>query len=212
MPISTHNVSRSSRFAPGGAQIDDCEAESLKRQDIEEHFRMRWAATSVADILQAFSNHPSDFESFCADLLRRQGYHADVTPPTRDGGYDLVLVDPSGRSMIAECKCYATSCPIGRTLLQKLVGANRTVGASGLMFITTSRYSAEARAYAQVVGMVTIDGPQLVSMAQRVQAGFGGSPASRVPHLKSVNPRFQVELTDLEFLECLPEDMRHLYA
>ena len=54
-----------------------------------------------------FPYHPAGFEGFCADMFRSLGYTTEVTPASRDGGYDILLRGRDGVMSIVECKCYA---------------------------------------------------------------------------------------------------------
>ena len=130
--------------------------------------------TSVRAIIEAFRDEPTDFEEYCASLFRRIGYEATVTPPVNDGGYDILVTDANGRSSVVECKCFDTSHPVGRPLIQKLVGANGTVGADGMLFMTTSRYTSNAIEYAREVGVELMDGDGIVAMAKRVNGSNDG--------------------------------------
>ena len=138
--------------------------------------------TSVRAIIEAFRDEPTDFEEYCASLFRRIGYEATVTPPVNDGGYDILVTDTNGRRSIVECKCFDVSHPVGRPLIQKLVGANGTVGADGMIFMTTSRYTSNAIEYAREVGVELMDGDGIVAMAKRVNGGNddGSDTASNV--------------------------------
>lgn len=121
-----------------------------------------------------------------------------MTPPARDGGYDLLLTRGDER-WIVECKCYARHVRVGRPALQKLVGANNIVGADYLVFVTTSDYTADAVAFARQLGMVLVNGDDLVRMSAEV--GFG---AATPTHLDVAN----VELSRAELLRHYPPDLR----
>lgn len=134
-------------------------------------------------LAERFCERPTEFECFCAQAWRRLGWEARVTPPSRDGGYDLWLRSPDGASWAAECKCYAPGHVVGRPLLQRLVGANATVCADRLLFVTTSCFSAEAAAYAAEVGMSLVDGEALERLLGKVGLSCAAepSPASVAP-------------------------------
>lgn len=185
-----------------GQSIGYCQLESYKRQLVMKRVKARQCATSVRSIIASFSSHPTDFEPFCADLYKRFGYRAFVTPPVNDGGFDLRL-EKGGRTYIAECKCYDLSNRVGRPLLQKLVGANTTQHAQGLIFITTSSYTAQAVAYANECGIQLIDGNTLVQMCTQA---WGNS----LPQ-QAIDPSL-FELTEDDLLCQIPEDMRHKFV
>ena len=127
---------------------------------------------TIDAITRQFKENPTDFEEYCAQLFRLQGWIATVTPPSRDGGYDILLQDKRGITCIVECKCYQPSAKIGREAIQKLVGANAIRKANQAMFITTSDYSPDAIQYANQTGVKLVNGSGLIQYAK--QCGFGG--------------------------------------
>lgn len=181
-----------------GIPVDYCAEERAKRDAVLGQLRARRTATSIDAIIQSFSGNPTDFEGFCADLLRQFGWQAQVTPPSRDGGFDLRLYGPTGTSYIAECKCYSRNHHIGRPMLQKLPGANMTEHAQGLLFITTSRFTSDALEYARQVGMQLIDGAQLVRLCQEAAQSQGDVQP----------PESAFALTRADLMQHIPADMR----
>lgn len=123
------------------------------------------------DLYLRFCDDAHGFEEWCAALARICGYRAEVTPASNDGGLDVRMWLGEAK-VIAECKCY---CPhdmeqakrdaVGRPLLQKLVGANAVERADGLVFMTTSSYTAPAVRYAEEQNILLLDGNDLVDMA-----------------------------------------------
>lgn len=157
----------------------------------------------AAALAELFSERPTDFEELCAAAWRRLGWEARVTPPSKDGGYDLWLRSPDGASWAAECKCYGPAHVVGRPLLQRLVGANATLCADRLLFVTTSSFSAEAVSYADEVGMELVDGEALTALLGRVgrtvppaaqPGGAGPRPLTRGEILSHVAPDLRARL------------------
>lgn len=163
-----------------GHEVDPCAEECQKQQVAYENARRRYGLAVSSQVYQAFSDCPTDFEEYCAQLYRSFGYAAETTQRTNDGGYDLVMTDPEGRSCIAECKNYEPGNIVGRPLIQKLVGANSVVGASRLIFLTTSSFSSEAFQYAQSAGVELVDGEALTRMLDRRRAAESLSGAAGV--------------------------------
>ena len=184
-----------------GQTIGCCKEERAKRSLLANEMASRMNATSIMSVVNMFRDNPTGFEPFCADLFRRYGYRAEVTPPSRDGGYDLKLWK-DGVSYIVECKCYAPNHHIGRPIVQKLEGANRIAQANGMMVITTSGFSQDAMDYAAQTGILLIDGNRLLSMIQQVY----GTGERRQPISES-----QVALTRHELLARIPADLRDRY-
>lgn len=173
-PFSAYRLACALRDA--GTDVAPCEQELAKLSRLATEAELRRGARNVDELVARFRDRPTEFEGFCAELFRALGYEVTVTPPTGDGGYDLLIVDPAtGEGSIAECKCYARGRSVGRPLVQKLVGANDAVGAAGMLFLTTSAYSAGAREYAGQVGVTLVDGPGILALCERAW-GEGRAP------------------------------------
>lgn len=150
-----------------GEEIQKTLEEQQKQRDVLRVAQQARKAQTVEGMVACFSANPSDFEEWCAGLLRQNGYQAEVTPPSRDGGYDITFVDSVGRSGIAECKCFNVNHKVGRPLIQKLVGANASMQACRLLFMTTSSFTPDAFEYAKEAGVELLDGSALVGLGKR---------------------------------------------
>lgn len=117
----------------------------------------------IQKIIDSYEEHPTDFEKLCALLFQKMGYHTQVTAKSNDGGYDIVLWKNQSKAIV-ECKCYSAGNKIGRPAIQKLVGANNTALADGMVFITTSEFSSYAVSYAKEAGVELVDGRRLLSL------------------------------------------------
>lgn len=86
---------------------------------------------------------PIAFEEYMANLFRECGYEVIQTPPTNDGGKDLIL-QYDGKKYYVECKHF-TEGAVGREIIQKLVGAGIVDGdVDGFVVATTSYYNDNA--------------------------------------------------------------------
>lgn len=146
--------------------IDLCDEEILRKMVVEERHTRFAKAHEIDSIVEYFKDEPSRFEALCAELFEKMGYIAQLTPPTNDGGYDIILTK-NGEKSIVECKCYSAENKIGRPLIQKLVGANEVVGASHLVFVTTSSFTNEATVYAHSVGVELLSGTDLFRLLKQ---------------------------------------------
>ena len=118
-------------------------------------------AKEITSIRDRFSDHPQDFENFCAELFQKMGYKVYVTAKVKDGGYDLIL-HKDGIKTIVECKMFSQSHTVGRPLVQKLVGANFEAKAQRMIFVTTSKFSNDAVRYACDAGVTLVNGEMLI--------------------------------------------------
>ena len=108
----------------------------------------------------------------------------------------------TGATAIVECKCYARNHHVGRPVVQKLHGANATVGAQEMMVVTTSSFTQGAVEYAAQTGVRLIDGPQLLSLCRRAWPSES-SPLSF--------PTTATWLTDGDIMARIPTDLQRRY-
>ncbi len=88
----------------------------------------------------------AEFEHFVANLLEAAGYKTRVTPPSGDGGVDVIAHrDPIGlEPPIIKVQCKRTTNNIGGPVVQQLTGA-LAPGSSELgLFVTLGGYSKDA--------------------------------------------------------------------
>ncbi len=112
-------------------------------------------------------------------LLVKMGYGGLEVPTEHlgapgDAGLDgLIRLDPLGLDVVyAQAKRY-TDRHVGRPDIQAFVGALHGAQASRSVFITTSRFSADACDYADHVNarLVLIDGPELAALMREHDRG-----------------------------------------
>jgi hypothetical protein len=88
--------------------------------------------------------HPRRFEELVAELLARQGLEARLTPPSRDGGRDVIARQrsPLGHHLYyVECKRYAPDRPVGVGLVRALYGVVEADRATAGLLVTTSHFT-----------------------------------------------------------------------
>jgi restriction system protein len=115
-----------------------------------------------------------DFERLVVQLLVRMGYGGSVKDAGRalakggDEGIDgIIKEDRLGLDVIyVQAKKWQTGNTVGRPEIQKFVGALAGQGAKKGIFITTSAFSNEARAYTprNETKIVLIDGEELTQL------------------------------------------------
>lgn len=118
-----------------------------------------------------YSLRPRQFEELVAEILASYGWDVHLTPPSRDGGYDIFAIsrDVSGveSSWIIECKKYAEHRKIGVDIVRALYGTTAVLqhGANALLATTSyftkgakefkaSRYNLELKDYDAVLQWV----------------------------------------------------------
>lgn len=127
----------------------------------------------AADLLARVIKQPPEFlEQLVLTLLNRMGYGGLEAPAEHlggpgDQGLDgLIRLDKLGLDVVyVQAKRY-TDRHVGRPEIQAFVGALHGAQASRGVFITTTRFSAEAKDYADRVNarLVLIDGPELANL------------------------------------------------
>lgn len=150
-------------------------------------------ADELLDAVLAAS--PAFFERLVLDLLVAMGYGGAVKHAARtlgrtgDGGLDGVIrEDKLGLDVLyVQAKRWARGNTVGRPVVQAFVGSLIGAGASRGVLLTTSRFSAEAVAYAasmQNYNIVLVDGAALAELM--IEHGVGVSTEA-IYTIKAVN-------------------------
>ncbi len=122
---------------------------------------------------------PVAFETLVLRLLGAMKYgasgHIESTAASGDAGIDGVISqDPLGLDRIyVQAKRYDRDRTIGRPTMQAFVGALQGQQADRGVFITTCRFTGEALAYADRVGVriIPIDGDEMASLMLKHRVG-----------------------------------------
>lgn len=133
--------------------------------------------SSVADDLmsEVLKISPYDFEHLIVKLLIKMGYGSmklnkdATTQKSGDEGIDgIVTADKFGfDSIYAQAKQWKIDSVVGRPEVQKFLGALAGQGAAKGLFITTARFSKEAKEFANKQlhsKIVLVDGAQLMKL------------------------------------------------
>jgi restriction system protein len=91
---------------------------------------------------------PEQFEEWCADRLREQGYRVTVVGGQSDHGVDL-LAERDGALTAVQCKRWFGVRLVGEPQIRDLLGAMQHEQASSAMVITTGQFSEAATKWAQ---------------------------------------------------------------
>lgn len=118
---------------------------------------------------------PSDFERFVVELLKAMGYGiGEVTGRSGDGGIDGVIYEDRLRldRIFLQAKRWSES-PVGAPDINGFIGALARQGANRGVFVTTSRYTQEAKNAAAVphLRIILIDGVELARLAVEYNVG-----------------------------------------
>lgn len=110
-----------------------------------------------SEILRRLKAHPNElhelkprqFEELVCDILVRHGWRIELTPASKDGGYDIVGISGSAggvtSSWLIECKKYAQENKVGVAVVRALCGVKEEVKVANAMIVTTSTFTSGAR-------------------------------------------------------------------
>lgn len=88
------------------------------------------------------------FEELLAELFKGMGYEVELTPPARDGGFDLKAYTKAKHGTLltlVEAKKYKPGRPVGVELVRNLYGVLEHEKASHGVLATTSRFTKGAK-------------------------------------------------------------------
>ncbi len=201
--VNMNYLRRFPEFVEFRDTVRDKEDEETKKEDLENltpeevlENAYQTIRTNLSERLLAFvaTSTPGFFEKLVVELLVKMGYGgsqrdaARVVGQSGDEGIDGIIdEDRLGLDAIyIQAKKWDKTIPIGRPEIQKFVGALQGKRAKKGIFITTARFSNEAREYANGIDtkVVLIDGSRLTDLM--IDYGVG------------VTTRAQYELKDLD--------------
>lgn len=87
---------------------------------------------------------PRKFEELVARMFKDYGFEVELTPATRDGGYDIfATLHNAATSFIAliECKRYAPNKPVGVEIVRGLYGVTERECANQGLVVTSSSFT-----------------------------------------------------------------------
>lgn len=174
------------------------EADELTPPERIEALISEMESTVADDLLAATYRAGDEFlERLSVALLTAMGYGGrdrnERTMRSNDSGLDgIIRQDALGLDLVGvQAKCWALDRTVTRPDLQAFVGALQGAQTSRGVFVTTARFSPNARAYAQHVGvrLVLIDGPELARLMLRYGLGV------------TVKQTYEVKEFDRDFFE-----------
>lgn len=149
-------------------------------EQVEEGIERIHAGVAADLLARLHAQEPAFFEQAVLDLLMAMGYggadgRASRTQLSNDGGIDGIIdQDALGLSRVyVQAKRYAVDATVGRPEIQGFVGALHGNQASQGVFITTGRFSAGSRQFANSVAtrVVLVDGERLARLMIRYRVG-----------------------------------------
>jgi restriction system protein len=93
---------------------------------------------------------PRKFEELVAELFRAKGYEVELTPATRDGGFDMRAFQRGSVGTfltLIECKRYGPKRPVSVDVVRGLYGVTESKGATSGLIVTTSSFTKDAKSF-----------------------------------------------------------------
>lgn len=112
---------------------------------------------------------PIDYEHYCADLLRQNGWDARTTQATGDQGVD-VIASKKGHVGAIQCKKYST--PVGNKAVQEVYAGMQYIGAHFCAVVTNAGYTRSAKQLAQTLGVLLLHHDELILLDEKSGRGF----------------------------------------
>lgn len=127
-----------------------------------ERFRKRMEFTQKSEFYNYDNMEGHDFEYFCADMLRKNGFeNVEVTQGSGDHGIDI-LAEKDGITYAIQCKCYSSN--IGNTAIQQ-AHTGKSLYHKDIAVVLTNRYfTSQAKEEAQALGVKLWDRDKLEEM------------------------------------------------
>lgn len=97
-----------------------------------------------------YSLEPRKFEEIVATSLESKGYEVTLTPPSKDGGFDMYAArrDDLGSFLyLVECKRYAPSNTVGVSIVRSLHGVVQQKCANAGIIVTSSSFTKGAKEF-----------------------------------------------------------------
>lgn len=109
---------------------------------------------------------PFDYEAYCAELLRKKGWNAEVTTASGDQGADVIAVK-RGITLIIQCKLY--SKPVGNKAVQEVNAAKIFYHAHYAAVVSNAAYTTSARQLAGSTKVALLHHETLQKFAQTLR-------------------------------------------
>lgn len=111
------------------------------------------------------------FEDVCQQYYQCKGIRSETTPLGPDGGIDIRLYqdDTDKATAIVQCKAWGERI-VGVNLIRELLGVMTHEKIGKAFFMTSGRYSDDAKTTAGANRITLIDGPMLLEMFRRLPA------------------------------------------
>ncbi len=163
--LAIRNLSRKNASGISNCKIlldaSDIDLEELYKIDNTTDHNMRiateWLPHIRMSLLRYYALHtekmrqmqPCSFERFVAEIFRQEGFEVELTPASKDGGYDIIAVRHqtlTGRHVyLVECKRYDHGHKVDVKIVRGLMGVVQMENATKGIIVTTASFTKPAQ-------------------------------------------------------------------
>ena len=108
---------------------------------------------------------PIEFEHYCSDILKNNGWKTRVTKASGDQGVDIIA-KYDNVNVAFQCKKY--SSPIGNKAVQEIIAGKKFVQADIAAVVSNSRYTSSAKQLANVTGVYLLHYSELRQFNKKI--------------------------------------------
>lgn len=150
----------------GSCDIDSDDCNDYFNNDSRDSYEEQYCPTSVS-LVDGMEGH--DFEYFCAELLKKNGFFdVSVTKGSGDQGVD-VLASKDGIRYAIQCKNYASA--LSNTPIQEVHAGKAFYNCHVGVVMTNSTFTPKAKELANATGVLTWDRTELQKMMDYANIG-----------------------------------------
>lgn len=121
----------------------------------------------------------TDFEQYCAMILRENGYTTELTPASGDYGVDIIAKH-SGIIYAIQCKCYSSD--VGVEAVYQVSGGMKYYHANIGIVLTNRYFTRNAKELADAIGVILWDRESLENLI--ANANIDITPSDNVESLE----------------------------
>jgi len=108
--------------------------------------RARWIDDLATGTEALFRLSPRELEMLVGALYLELGYTVELTPPSRDGGRDVIAARQTpGQREVIDIECKTHTSPVGVEYVRQLRGVTARHGANRGVLVTIGRFTRGAR-------------------------------------------------------------------
>ena len=191
-------------FDPQLNELEEFISYSFEEDDFDFYFTLKPLLVLLAHIEErlegrmASDEMPVDgieFEHWCAEKLRMQGWDVSVSQASGDQGVD-VLAKREGYAVAVQCKRY--SKPIGNTAVQEVFAGARNLDVPLACVIGTGGFTKSAKEIASSTGVVLMDAMNIENFSEQFGLiSLSGDDESQMANTPQSS--LEGQLVELEF-------------